>query len=223
MGTDYSEFEYQQITAQIEIEDPVTNPNASVLHTLEPLRDIGGLDNNEVAELVYLETQASVEIEDEVADQDVGTAMETRGTVGLNLAATRASLVGGNIGSGDTDGATDIIETFNGVDPANVESANSTRSEDRILQLYRANGGIPFDDQLNGPGGNASFEHFYAEKHYRNMTGRGPVLDANDDVSITQALNAGDTVVPVGANVRCHLIWDVAEVNDAGRAFSVPE
>jgi hypothetical protein len=224
--TDYSDFEYEQITAALEVdgdEDSTTNPNAYAVHTFNPLDAIGGLDNNEVAELVYLETTVTLEYEDEVDDQDVGTTAETRGIVGVNLSTGgRADFLNANIGAEQTDGQAQVAETFNDTLDENIGVANSQKAEDRILQLFAANGGLPFDDQTNGPGGAGTHEQFYAEKKWRDLTGRGPVLDQSDDFCIGQTVNVSDTIIPVVGTVRCHLVWDVAETSDAGRRFSVP-
>lgn len=225
-STDYSDFEYEQITAALEVtgdDAETTNPNAYAVHTFNPLDDIGGLDNNEVAELVYLEVNAYLEFEDEGADQNVATTGETRGVVGINLSTgSRADFLNSNIGAEQTDGQAEIVDTFNNTTDGQIAVANSTKSEDRILQLFSANGGQPFDDQTNGPGGSGSHDGFRAEKNWRQLTGRGPVIDQSDDFCIGQTVNVSDTIIGTVGTVRCHLVYDVAETSDAGRRFSVP-
>lgn len=207
--TDYASFEYQQIGG-----DPILggatggSVGAEFLYEFEPLASIGGLANNEVAELVYHELQITLEPEAEQGnDQNVSSDFEFRGVFGANIGQ----------GNGFQGLANDVEEqisnTTNGYDAA----------EDRIFQLFRANGVLPFDDETNGPGGGALPTTAIYEKPWRNLVGRGPVLDSNDDLSLSGFINGSDTVLDdAGANVRVHLVWDVAETDDAGRAFSVP-
>lgn len=220
-GTDYSDFEYQTaaLRTQVTPDDSVsTNPRARTVTSFEPLARIGGLDNNEVAELVYLETFADIEIEDEeVADQDVATTGELRGAVGINLPASDSAFPE----SADVGFRGEVVEAAN-IPEDNVTTRGNSRSDDRILQQYFSGFGLPFDDQTNGPGGSGTYNHFYAEKSYRSLTGRGPVLDANDDLSVSAAVNVSDSIIPIASNTRIHCVWDVAETSDAGRRFSVP-
>jgi len=83
--TDYADYDYQVLR----VEDKATNNSGSVneqfLTTIEPLEAIGGLSNNEVAELVYMEVQATIEPEDESESQGVATIAEYRGVIGANI------------------------------------------------------------------------------------------------------------------------------------------
>lgn len=199
-GTDYSDFQYQHVTLTPE-------NSGNFLFEIEPLQGRAGLDNNEVAELVHLEVQASMEFETESNDQDVGASAELRGTVSINL---------------------DRPNGLNGIGNELIEQVNETQSgfeavDDRILQLFTARGTPAFDDETNGPGGASHDSGMLYENHYRDVTARGPVLDSTDDVTINGSLITGDTLDGVvRGNVRITMIWDVAEVSDAGRAFSVP-
>jgi len=223
VSTDYSDFEYQQIDSVLLInegQDNTGDENARVLSvtSVEPLLGRGGLDNNEVAELVYMQTSAYIEIEDDSGDQDVGTAAEGRGTVGINLPNSTDAFVQdeGQFVDGN------IVGEVRNVDEGNVTVGTSVVSDNRILQLFDTHATYPFDDASSGPGGGGSQEGYTAEKNWRQLTGRGPVVDATDDISTALALNAGDTILTQNLRVRVHMVWDVAEVSDAGRAFSVP-
>jgi hypothetical protein len=200
---DYSDFEYQFITSEIKlnIDDGLFQVST------EPLGQIGGLSNNEVAELVYHEVQISVEPEDEVADQDVATAIDLRALFGANLP--------------DTGGK----QIFNQGIEANSPSQNAQGFvEDRVFQACQDRGVFPFDDEASGPGGGSLSGPNVYEKHWRDITGRGPVLDQNDDIGFSGRLIVGDIVDDAAcrATLTAQMIWDVAEVSDAGRAFSIP-
>lgn len=219
---DYSDFRYQQINAQLQLEQASdTNPRAQARTDIDVLEGRGGLDQNEVAELVAIaDAAAYVEIEDETDDQDVATSVECRGVLGANLPASD------NAFPASPQNTKVIGELFGlrGRTEDQVDVEVRTEVDDRKFMLYSTSGGLPFDDQTNGPGGSATHDQWGPyTKNFRDMVGRGPVLDSNDDVSIAQAMNVGDTIITVSHNLRATLIWDVAETDDAGRAFSVPD
>lgn len=220
--TDYSDFEYQQIVAETVLQEQQdATGDGDVLvraqYDAEPIGDIGGLDNNEVAELVYMEVTADLTFRDETADQDVATTSRLEGAVGVNLSGDENALPSKR--SGTTEG--DIIVTSD-IDEDNVNITGFGGSDDRWLQMFTTDASLPFDDQTNGPGGSGSHDQFHAEKNFRAVTGRGPVLDSSDDISIPVEINVGDTIINVIGTVRVHMVWDVAETSDAGRRFSVP-
>lgn len=217
-GAEYADFEVQEFALLNEVTpgtDGDNNPNQRVLAEFEPLEDRGGLSANEVAELVYLETIAYIEIEDENADQDVGTTGESRGYIGLNSQGDPESL-----NSSAADGGNITIQ-FTDQDVKDVKG--KTVTDQGRLQPYALERGLPFDDQTNGPGGNSSGDTFHAQKHMRNIFGRGPVLDVTDNICIFNAVNVSDTIITVGATTRCYAVWDTAEVDEAGREFSLPQ
>lgn len=220
-GSDYSDYEYQQFDFTHRDSNPVnngvSNPNSRTRASFEPLSEVGGLDTNEVAELVYLELYAEVEFEDDLADQDVATSTEMRGSFGVDLDEDDEI--------GNLSGKNGEVTSLNNAASTEDQIAVKVRSFDRdeVLQTYRLTATPPFDDQTNGPGGAAGSTHFYAEKKYRNLTGRGPVLDSADNLTIVNNLITSDTVIACEGAVRGHMVWDVSSVDDAGRRFSVPQ
>lgn len=226
VSADYSDYEYQSVSAQLilnEGEDATgdTSARSSAQAEFEPLSTVAGLDNNEVAELVHLEVIAALEHENEGADQTLATASEFRGNVGINLPPTGSSFVdnnstGQNAGGGNLFNVNDISE-----DNVFIQTAEST--EDRILQHFKAVGSPPFDDSANGNSGANYSSVFHAKKNFRDLVGRGPVLDSTDAITTLLSVNAEDTVMQILGDLKLQMIWDVAEVSDAGRAFSVPD
>jgi len=216
---DYSDFEYQHMSVTPAYEPSGQGARDDTQHSFEPLEDRGGLDNDEVAELISLETYADVEYEDEEADQNVGSSAEARGIIGSNLAAS--------VGQYPNNASTIVDQTESFGDSEQVTSGSrvgngKSLSDPAIFQLFKTQAGIAFDDQTNGLGGGASFDHFYSMKNFRQLTGRGPVLDATDDIDVNCRVVVGDAIVRVGADIRMTAIWDVVEVDDAGQRFSVP-
>jgi len=221
---DYSDFEYQVFDVDLIIAagGAAGNLGADAVYTIEPLGDAAGLDNNEVAEIVYTELHCGFENEDEEADQDVATTAEARGAMGINLPASQAAFLSATQTAASAQLDATVIRTNPDTNEDDVITNGNSKTDDRFLQFFRAQTGYPFDDETNGPGGGGSHENFYAEKNWRTLTGRGPVLDANDDLSVAVSANASDSVIGLSVNVRGHIVYDVAEMSDAGRRFSVP-
>lgn len=219
---DYSDFDYQLAKARIQAEeaDDSTGGGNVFIRTVfdVPVLDgVGGLDNNEVAELVYLETQARIRYNDASGDQNVASTGRVAGAVGANLPSSTDAFPQAR--SGGTEG--EFVSTQD-ISQDNTTLTGTGGTEDRWFQQFEAQGSTPFDDQTNGPGGAGGFQDFQAEKNWRNLTGRGPVLDSSDNMSIALELSVDDTILDANGICSVHMVWDVAETSDAGRAFSVP-
>lgn len=217
--TDYSSFDYQQIDCGVSADNPDSSGdgNVALLAEVEPLQPIGGLDNNEVAELVYLETYAAFEEEPE-SSGEAPDYLELRGVVGANLSPSTSAGISTTSGPPSVSDNMELtrIDGYSDLDEGDGWSANGrSEARDEIFQVYRTASG--------GANAGASGDHFYATKNWRELTGRGPVLDSTDDIGISLFFVPGEGVDQnVRGNVRCHMVWDVAETTDAGRAFSVP-
>lgn len=220
--TDYSSFEYQYLNYSLR--DATlgneSNPNVNAIAKVPVLEGTGGLDNNEIAELVGLEVSAHIEYEDGANDQNVASSTEFRGVVGANLPAAETGVEIGSITNNPTPG--EIVRVGAGSE-SDYDVSISSKADDRVFQMFRVDSGPPFDDQTNGPGGTGGRDHWYSFKNFRNMVGRGPVLDANDDMAVYAKLTSEDIIISNFGKVRVACIWDVAETDEAGRAFSVPD
>lgn len=218
MGVDYGDFVYD--TWQFEaVGDPNGGGNNSEVRNqfvaeYDPLPGRGGLNANEVAELVYQELHVHIEHEDDTGDQDVSSESEFRGSFGINLNTVEDTLNGA---SGDEWQQVDTND-----DQRFITIAGEAETRPEILQPFQCLGAIPADDETNGTGsnGSGSVEHYV--KNWRNLTGRGPILDATDNVAIAGRIFANDTVLETSAVIHGHLVWDTFEVDEAGRRFSVP-
>lgn len=208
---DYSDFEYQQVGLEVTIANPGEDDGSSnKLYNVQvdPIDDIGGLKNNEVAELVGFKLQAYLEAEGETGNQGLPADLEVRGIFGINL-----NQEGGHfrLSNREQQGESQQVDTT---------------SEDRILHMYTARSTVGFQDQgidfNGGLGGGGSNEMDRQEQYFRQTHGRGPVLDQNDSISWSGNVVGSDLNIEVKGVIRTELIWDVAEVSDAGRAFSVP-
>jgi len=218
--TDYSDYEFQQVQASINFVDTsnTNNPSTSANFEYEPLGAIGGLDNNEVAELVAVMTEYYIEHENENNVQGLASSAEMRGVLGANLPASKAVEPSGQ-NSRTIDG--EQYDLVSGQE-SDYEYSGRDMSDDRIFLLFAHTNQTPFSDAATGTGGGGDSGAMTKDLFFRDVYNRGPVLDSSDNVSVNMTFNADDTEIPISAQFRAHMVWDVAEVSDAGRAFSVP-
>jgi hypothetical protein len=237
---DYSDFEYQQFAIEHESASPqflsgntddTAEINTQAYFEFDPLQTKGGLGAGEVAELVYAEIQASVEPEDDSGEQTDASVAEFRGVFGSDLAPSQETLLlnltqnieaqsvgtqqGGNINI-DTD------ETGN-VAPF---SPGETQSRDNIFQMFQSYCALPSDEgslaESASSASGGSHETQLYTKNWRELTGRGPVLDSSDSLSAVTRVVAGNSVLSVTGVLRGHLVWDISTVEDVDDRFSVP-
>lgn len=217
---DYSDFEYQQTTFAVEHdENNFTSGSVAsqVQQEIGVLESIGGLDNNEVAELVYVEVDATIRHDLAGPDQDVGSETILRFAFGANFPVGTQFLPRSN----SQQGPSQTINSVGGINEAGVIEEGSDVSEDRIFVRGEMNK-VPAFDDVDGPGGGAGSAPYVKERDYRNTTGRGPVLDRSDDLTVQIGFQQDDEVIGATATIDVHMIWDVAETSDAGRRFSLP-
>lgn len=209
--SDYSDFEFQQIQMKVGAEEADGSQSQTTFQAygVSPLSDIGGLANNEVAELVAYRVTAAVDGNDSasVGDQNAGGSFHFEASVGANAAD-----------EGAVPEAFDVVESDFGGAPSSLKSA----SRDEIFELIQGTYSLPFDDETNSLGGGQNSTLYSESRNFRDLTGRGPVLDTSDNLTIAAIITANDSVIPVDLVIHLHCIWDLAETSDAGRAFSVP-
>jgi len=211
-STDYADFEYQQMTVAQRLNAADNQPAASgtVIANFDVLGDVGGLANNEVAELVYFALELGFDGADSAiaGDQDVGGTIFVQGSLGSNI----------------TEQALPLSGNFSQPDQAdNGQTQQLSKSDDAIFEDYTMEASLPFDDETNGTGGGGYVDTGTVhERNYRSLTGRGPVLDQNDDLTIVQSYTNNDSVIEPNVVTTVHAVWDVAETSDAGQRFSVP-
>jgi hypothetical protein len=231
---DYSDFQTQMVRAFAFYTPPRQEQDGRggivVQHQIEPLQGIGGLANNEVAELVYLETNAVCDVFTGENDSADGVPLspvhlDLSGIVGINLSA-RDDFVR----SSSTDGKSEVVDEVQIEGDTDVDvtaiRAPTVTDNDR-LQMFEAYAG---GGHSNGnDGSNFSYTPFQDDKNYRATHNRGPVLDQTDEISILAesstngATNSDvDNGIVFETEVRLTMYWDVAETSDAGRRFSVP-
>lgn len=218
---DYSDFEYQQTSFAVNLDaDDVSGSPAEAIvqQDVDVLGGIGGLDNNEIAELAWLELVANIEHDQDIADQDVGSESSFAFALGANLPEGNKALPGRGPSLDRT-----VVSTTNVTEAGVTAQDSRTTSEDRIFALGRYTKIPAFDDEANGVGGGGAASPLVLQRPFRNMVGRGPVLDSSDNITAQMVFAQKDEIIDANASLDVHMVFDLAETSDAGRRFSVPE
>lgn len=224
---DYSSFNYQH--AQL-LHGQGTNTNSgrsTIAANLEPLQSEGGLDVNEVAELVAMRVQVRVAADDfaDAGDTAQGN-IEFRGVLGANLDSAsdlleptdpgrnELNVIGGSV---DATGNGNIIEDVN-----EAELRINGHAKDEVFYHFQAINDTPFSSDAGGVGGGGGFAENTEVVNLRDLYGRGPILDSGDDLSFVSSVIKNQVNAGAEATLRVTFVWDVSTVDDAGRRFSVP-
>lgn len=210
----YADYELQQIG--YETSAIGSDENVRTFHSHEPVRD-RGLENDEVAELVagVFFAQCSLDDFESNATQKPGSA-EHKGTWGANLNFPE---------TGAGDWVTEETNPTNGQNIATV-SGGSTRfeqDEPGVFENFLCTAISPHQDTANQQAGGGSAETVQWSMNYRNMFGRGPILDASDELTLGVAVVRNETSFTAEGTFTARLVWDVSTVEDERKEFALPE
>ena len=213
---DYSSFEYQHVEYQHE-ENGGDSARSTFAIGIDPLDQQGGLDINEVAELVGMYVTHNVAADDFTqTSQTQNGNVEYRGVLGSNLDS-----LGDLVSSSAT--AKDREETpIESNDNPDGQARTFGHSKAEVFHHFSTYLSTPFDDTTNGSGGGGAYMARERFVNFRDITGRGPVLDGNDEMSVVSRIIKNNVEYDTEAITRATYIWDVAEVDDAGRRFAIP-
>lgn len=191
---DYSDFVYQQLTQNLT--QTTANENGTARTDFEPLYDQGGLQPNQVAELVAFRLTASLSGEDDVQ------ASEIRGSFGVEV-EPQTDVTRREQDSDDGPGAETTIVRGNITGTAQ----GLQQTEPNVFALYNVRS--PNTEVI---------EQYYRDER---ITNRGPVLDPDDELTLFTAFPSNDSA-NADAEIYVELIWDIYEVDDARSAFALP-
>jgi hypothetical protein len=220
---DYSSYEYQQVSFRPQVEGPDDDTTFIGFTNTDLLSTIGGLDSNEVAELVGFHREVTIQLRDFQSDASV-----VQGAFDLEFA------FGANL-----DSATDVISTFQNRDGEVTEIDSQNVNQDILVggtNAYVKDEVFDFGsfcyqptsvsiEGNEGVGGTGSGSPAVLERDFmmRQSLGAGPVLDSADEISLAFAIEKDNAEVgELELVANYHLIWDVATVDDAGRRFGIP-
>jgi len=213
---DYSDFDYQHVDFQHR-ELGGNSPAATISQSVDPLATRGGLDVNEVAELVAMRYDATVQTDDYEGTGDTAEgSVEFRGVFGINLDSDTDLLANSPVIS---DGSAVILDEDT---DSSIDADVRGHDKDEVLHHWMTATNAPFSNFATGLGGSGGYIYDKGTVNFRELTGRGPVIDSGDSMSTVVRLVKNQVSAEVEAAYRVTLIWDVSTVDDAGRRFSVP-
>lgn len=216
---DYSSYEYQQVQFRPSVEGPDDDSTFIGRQSVEVLDQIGGLDSNEVAELVGYHrtaTVASADFQTQASLQQGSFSFDY--SMGVNLDSDTDLLVSfQNAGEQTTEiGSQNVNADF-------LTGSPATTVKDEMLDFASLSYDIGFEDEANGVGAGGDVPEQSREFMLRASLGAGPVLDSADELGFVFQIEKDNAEVgQLQLVVSYHLIWDVATVDDAGRRFGIP-
>ena len=223
-GSTFTDFEYQHTSFSIGHFGQPNDANILYSNRVEPLESRGGLESDEVAELVALRGyhQAGLDdIGDPATENSAPGSTETRGVLGVNLAEQETIEDGTNLTE-----STKYEEVIRGNGTAGGDANGDTFNIDEPGVFWHFDYAFQpaFLDNANGVGGGAASAATFGPEtiNYRQLFGRGPVVDTTDEiVGLTRMINSRQeyNVEAVG---RYTFVWDVSTVEGQRKQFSLP-
>lgn len=213
---DYSDFKYQHVQFQHE-ENGERSARSTFAGGIEPLAQSGGLEINEVAELVAIRVEADVQTDDHGSNSVTEEGIvEFRGVMGANLDS-----LSDLIDSQGTD--LDRFETpLESNDNADGQLRTYGHDKEEVFYHFLTAAYNAFSSDAGGVGGAGGFNTSKETINFRDLVGRGPVLDSNDNISVVSRVIKNNVLTDIEAHLRATLVWDIATVDEAGARFSVP-
>jgi len=225
--TDYSDYEYQHLDFEhVELGDSNSERGIATA-SVEPLESRGGLETHQVAELVTQFTTVYVEPDNFGGVFETGNSapgnFEFRGVFGSDLDSSTDLISDQADGGRNTlvsgTGSTELFSE----DGAQPQVIVRGHDKTEVFDHFAAIGTMGFEDETSGAGGGAMAQNYSYKKDYRDDMGRGPILDSTDEIGIVSQLVKNNlTADGLSGHYRTTLVWDTAEVEDAGRKFGVP-
>jgi len=216
---DYSSYEYQQISYRPTVSGPDDDSTFVLSGEVEPLAQIGGLDANEVAELVAFRREATIVLRDyQNASSVVQGGFNVDYSFGVNL-DSESDLV---TSFQNADSEFTVLESADVNSDVIQEAVISTVAKDEILDFGTMSLASGFVDG-GSAGGGADVPEREREFDLRADLGAGPVIDSGDNMSMVVQIEKDNAEIgALEVAIDYHLIWDVATVDDAGRRFGIP-
>lgn len=195
----------------------------------EPMYDDGGLDHNEVAEVVGFNIRVIGQFE-HGATSDLGdfplrpASVQFRGSFGINL-AEQDIINGFDEDSRNEPGTARSVEGGTG----GTASVYSDDDQGRLHQLGLDAESPYFDTSgtdADGPyaGGGVVSKGTEVDFSYPvDMGIRGPVIDENDDLSVIGAIVSEQTIrLPFELTVQVDVFYNVMEIEGVRQDFGMP-
>jgi len=201
-SSQYSDYEQEVIDVN---GNTLATENADLVVQFEPFRRRGGLDNDEVAEMVHLRLNVAYGPDQSSSGQVFEG--ETRGVFGGNL-GLEDIVAGSNNGKPNEYKTVDSDIFGGGTQAFSVNDLDDTG----VLSTWTL---------IAAEGGPVNMFH---DVDFRDKFGRGPVFDASDELTLaTKLINSDGSSANGDFTMRAQIYWDTATVDGVRNDFSIPE
>lgn len=217
MAESYSELEFQQISANITLGAGNADQDTEAFSNIEPVEP-QGLDNDEIAELVDIEVVTLLQVRTDSLDDNQTELGSIFAEYSIEVnPGTRD----GQILNLTADG--DPFQTIEGDETA--LTGNQLFEDDEPGRLFFDYKAAPagFSSGAEGRGGDGDRgEVSRYQRNYRNDFGRGPAVDANDDLGVFMELGNDNVTAEVNIQMTAQLVWDIHTVEGQRGQFALP-
>jgi len=220
---EYSDHEVQICGLNTKLDKDVSaNDQVEVVENYDPVEP-RYLDNNELAELVYLRIRAQIS-EGGLGGIFGGDLSPAKYfgefSIGINLSKDEHQIQAFNNGPNAFE-STDPAE-----DPSGIlqQYRGYTGEQGGQLDSYRTSCVTVFEDETSGAGGvNDNGAVYENTIDYRNSAfGTGPVLDSTDELSLFQETGkSGEVASNITHDVNVLAVWRIHEVEGVRPEFSL--
>lgn len=204
-GQGWEELEKQQISAQTAIPDSEfpTGGLSEWGQTEYTIAPVGGLDRQEIAELIAIESYGIFAFSQPSGDE-VGISVSDC-EVELSLNPDQQM-----IGPAPVEETTDtFVDDASGETVTINKNLRESTSTD-VLFWSKPHNWIGWDDETNGSGGGSTMHMDHWHRNYRELLGGGPEVDQHDTLYLYQSLGQHNmTNSPINLYNNFHLYWDV--------------
>lgn len=216
----FSDFDHENVS--IEWNSNTGDFERGVSVDWEPFDSRGGLESDEIAELVAVQIQGQAALDGGGdADSVIDANFEIKGGVGFNIDYGDLPFqVPTNLAGGAFPTTTDNeVSQTDALDEAgDAGSAGSVR----IGQTDEQGLVYPFSVSASASSGFDAYEITNDVINYRDQYGRGPVVDATDDWSLRLYHIQNGNAVAGEMALSIRAVWDISTVEGVRSRFSLP-
>lgn len=217
---DYSDFVYEHFNVLSVFSDATGGGAATVEWTQDPLESIGGLEPQQVAEIVAIYVSISA---------TTGEPLQTTSAL-LPIQGQYNAYHGVNLEEAElptqrpVENVGELVTNVSGWDDDAADSTFELRSIVEPAIFWSANGFVhnAVNDDAGGWAHSAQGTIPAVTREFRQMVGRGPVIEADDTLDWWLQLEIGNANTEPRIEIDQVTVYDLAEISDARVEFSIP-
>lgn len=211
-GATYSDHEIQWLSNDYRFLDAAdAGPDTSLTDESQFSVTERGLDNDELAELVYMRADIQLGLES-VGDQTTRNVFKALTDFGANLSGTEFQANNPSRENFDVDssGTNDFSRFFK-----NTDEAGQFYSEALSVNIGHRDTG-------NSVAAGPAIDRVQVELDYRDVFGGGPFLDSTDDLTARVLMDVENAIDACELRQRIMLAWDVQTIEGGRASFGRP-